>query len=160
MEQQKSTVIREPKWADIPALLVLGKRLHAESWYSHIEYSEDRVAVFFGDQILKRDGYFCRLATLEENIIGAIAGSKTKHWFSNEYGAFDNFLYVIPEKRGSTLAYRLWKEFRDWSKSVGVVELTHGVGTAIASPKADKFFRGAGMTHVGGIYKLNLRSDK
>lgn len=150
------TTIRSPQWSDMPELLSLGRRLHAEGWYSHIAFEEDRVATFFCDQILGRDGYFCRVASLGGGISGVIAGAKIRHWFSSQYGAFDNFLYVIPENRGSILAFRLWKEFKEWAHNSGAVELSHGVGTNVTPERADKFFRGMGMTHVGGIYKMLL----
>lgn len=156
VSQDTRTEIRPPRWDDLPTLLALGRRLHAESWYAHIAYSENRVAVFFCDQILKRDGYFCRVAVRGGMIVGVVAGTKSQYWFSEQFGAFDRFLYVVPEFRGTTLAFRLWKEFRAWGQAIGAVELSNGVGTAIAEGRADKFFRGVGMTCVGGIYKLQL----
>ena len=153
---QQPLTIRHPEWRDLPQLLQLAHELHLESWYGHIELSENRVATFFVDQILNSETNFCRVAVRDGIIIGAVAGTRIRFWFSERHGTFDNFLYVIPQERGTMLAFRLWKMFREWSASSGAVELTHGVGTAINSPRADRFFRGVGMTHVGGIYKLKL----
>jgi GNAT superfamily N-acetyltransferase len=155
------TIYRTPEWDDIPQLLEIGRKLHEEGWYSHISYNTDKVAVFFVNRIMdkKEEHGFCKMAVVDGDIVGVIAGQKTQYWFSEDFGTFDNFLYVVPEKRGSRIAFCLWNLLLEWSKKIGAVELSHGVGTAIKPERADKFFRGMGMTHVGGIYKLKIDKD-
>ena len=73
---------------------------------------------------------------------------------SRPHIAVDLCLYVLPERRGSTLAVRLWKSCRDWAAAKGAVDLTHAVSTGINIDATHRFFTGMGMTHVGGIYKM------
>jgi hypothetical protein len=149
--------IRAPQWKDLPQLLELGRRMHQEVWYAHIPLSESQVATFFYNVMINTDRNFCRLAVADGVIIGAIAGARMPYWFSTASGVFDQFLFVDRNYRGTLAAFRLWREMLAWSRYVGAVELTHGVGTS--SPVADRFFHGLGMNHVGGIYKLALTTE-
>jgi GNAT superfamily N-acetyltransferase len=142
----------------LPQFLALGRALHQESWFAHIRYDENRIAQFFYGLIFDQEQNFCQVASRSSILVGAIAGKLTPHWFSVERGVFDTFLYVVPEFRGSTIAFRLWRNMRDWAIARGAKELTHGVGTAIGLDGTHRFFTGVGMTHVGGIYKLKLNS--
>jgi|GEM_PF-1497674 len=156
MLQTTKTIFRDPAWADLPQLLHLGRRLHSEAWYSYIPFDENRVATFFYDLMMNREKNFCCIASRGGIIVGAIAGSRINYWFSRQPGVFDSFLYVLPDQRGSLIAFRLWQAMAAWSERSGACELTHGVGTC--SQTADRFFAGIGMTHVGGIYKMRLNS--
>jgi hypothetical protein len=156
MTEHQSVIIRSPVWGDLPQFLQLGRALHQESWYSHLSFDENRVAGFFYEHVIDRDKTFCRVASFQERLVGAVAGLRVTNWFSRDAGVFDSFLYVIPSHRGSITAYRLWCQMRDWARQIGAKEMTHGVGTAIAIDRADKFFCRLGMTKVGSIYKLKI----
>jgi GNAT superfamily N-acetyltransferase len=148
--------MRQPTWTDLSTFVQLARHLHEESWFSHIALAEDRIALFFYDVMMDPSRNFCRVAVQSDCIIGAIAGKATTHWFSNQISVFDTFLYVRPEYRGTRTAYRLWRSMKSWAVEIGAKELTHGVATAIEANRADRFFKGLGMTHVGGIYKMKL----
>jgi GNAT superfamily N-acetyltransferase len=134
--------------------MALGRRMHEEVWYSYIPFNENRVAASFYDLMMNKERHFCRVAVANGVIVGAIAGARIPYWFSTAAGVFDQFLFVDKPYRGTLIGVRLWREMLAWSRQVGALELTHGVGTC--STAADRFFRGLGMHHVGGIYKLPL----
>jgi hypothetical protein len=99
--------------------IAVAKQLHAESWYGHIQFDENRVGTFFVDHLLNTDALFWRVAASGNNLIGTIAGFKFRPPLSNHFATFDSFLYVGPFFRDSWLAYRLSQSFRDWSKAAG-----------------------------------------
>lgn len=151
-------MIRQVHSTDVPQIIHLAHDFHSESQFAALPLSEQKIIDFVRRSSLEDTNYFMVVAENSGRIDGFVMGILSSYWFSDVSGAFDYCLYVVPEKRGSTVALRLWRAFHAWACERGAVELTHGVSSGINIESAHCFFTGMGMRHVGGVYKMQLRS--
>jgi GNAT superfamily N-acetyltransferase len=153
-------MIREPTPTDVSEILGLARRFHAESYFRTIPLSERKIVDLLAASAQWDARVFTRVSEGSAGLDGIAMGHLAPYWFSEEVGAFDLCLFVVPERRGGTLAVRLWRVFRGWAEARGAVDLTHGVSSGINIENAHRFFTGMGMTHVGGLYKLGLKASR
>jgi GNAT superfamily N-acetyltransferase len=151
-------MIRDATEQDRAEFLRLCRLLHAETAMSFVPLKIEKMDEMF-TWVLKQDPEYPSLLRVSEEdgkLVAMLLGFITNYYFSDAKYAGETFLYVTPERRGSSIAFRLWRQFRDWAKENGALELSHGVSTGINVENAHRFFTGVGMTHMGGIYKLRL----
>ncbi len=149
--------IRRATAKDLEAVIALLKQLHVESVFHDIPIDDARLRSFVT---------FCfshptQVCIVHESgdaaqIDGFMLGYVTPYFFSMELGAWDHAVYVHPARRGSMIAYRLWREFKKWAaeKKARVVWL--GTAAGIAPARTRKFYTGLGMTEVGSLYRMVL----
>lgn len=92
--------IRKPTEADIPSIVEMGKRFHAESVYSEmIGFNPEAFARSLAHFIASDVMLFFVLES-EGEIIGAICGAVAPHYMTGELAASELFWWVTPEARG------------------------------------------------------------
>ncbi len=85
-------------------------------------------------------------------IDGVYIGMLVQQFFTFETTAMDVLFYVRPERRGSRAAVRLFRAFKAWAKASGAKSIQVGTMTGIDPARTAKFYRGMGLSEIGGIY--------
>lgn len=146
-------MIRPATPSDIPDLLALGRRMHAESWYAYLPFDDDKIATVL--QSTMAHG-FVAVSETDGTIHGGMVGAISAFWFCRELMAHDLALFVEPGKRGGIAAARLVQHFIAWAKAAGAREISLGVSTGVMVRETGELFEAMGLRHVGGIYKARL----
>ena len=146
-------MIRKATAHDVPALIAIGKEMHAESWYAYLDFDADKLATVLLRLI---DTGFLEVSERDGEIDGGMAGIISEMWFCRELIASDLALFVRPGKRGSIAAARLVERFVGWARWKGAVEVNLGISTGVRKEETGRLYEAFGCTHVGGIYKLRV----
>ena len=70
--------------------------------------------------------------------------------------AQETLFYVEPAKRGSMLAYSLYKSYEAEAKSKGAISSCVGHATQINPEAAERFYKGMKYRQTGNIYEKDL----
>jgi GNAT superfamily N-acetyltransferase len=149
--------IRRATPKDLPHVIALLRALHAESVFRDIAIDDHRLRSFV-EFCLSHPSQVCILHESRDGsaIDGLMLGYVTPYLFSTELGAWDHAIYVRPERRGSIIAYRLWREFRKWAAEAKARVMWLGTSAGIAPSRTRKFYTGLGMVEVGTLYRQAL----
>ena len=150
-------MIRVATLADVPQLVELGKRVHAESpRYSRLSYSEARVADALEGLITNVDG----LALVHEHegrIAGYVLAFIQPEWFSDTLTANELVLYVVPELRGTTIGPALIGGLVAWAAQRGVPYVQAGVASGILTEQTAKLYEHVGFSRCGILLEREFR---
>jgi len=143
-------MIRHATLKDIPALIELGKVMHAESRYRVLPYLPSRVertllALMAGAGVVL-------VAEVDGEIVGGFMGTCAEHFFSSAKVAGDLAIFVAPDYRGGLLGARLIKTFVDWAKEQGAKIIDTSVTTGVMTPKTEALFARLGGELVGSVF--------
>lgn len=143
--------IRNASILDIEPAIELGRAMHAESWFSAMPYDPEHLRALLPKVIAR--GFFV-VAYEGGELVGFMLAVVAPSWFGPAITTGDLALYVIPEKRGGSLAARMVKRYIDWAMAIGASDITIGVSTGVDPERTGRFYEGMGFTHVGGVYKM------
>lgn len=89
-------------------------------------------------------------------VVGMFFGMIQEHYFGPTLKSFDLLLYVRPENRGGSHAYKLIKTFIDWSICNGVPqsEIRVGVTTGEGGESAEKLYERMGFARSGSLFRM------
>lgn len=144
--------VRRATAADTPALIAMGRALHAESpRYRDMPFSEAklaRLAARLQGTLLAEDaGVFVAEAGGEP--VGMAVVILAERWFNEERFATDLTMYVKPEHRGGRLFLRLVQAMEDWARAQGVRDIAIGVSTEIHPQRTVHAYERLGYTLTG-----------
>jgi GNAT superfamily N-acetyltransferase len=148
--------IRSATLVDLDNLVALMKALHGESIFGRFPAKDDKIRALAVSFITEPNNIFILFESAASRIDGFMLGYVRPYMFSNELGAWDLALYVRPERRGSTIAYRLWREFKSRAARLGANMLWLGTSAGIEPSRTRKFYTGLGMTEAGTLYYMRL----
>jgi hypothetical protein len=148
--------IRRATIGDFDDLLLSLNRLHQESVFRNIPINGNKLKSFVTSFIADPRSICIVYESVACKIDGMLLGYVKPYFFSDELGAWDIALYVRPERRGSMIAFKLWREFKARSTELGARVLWSGTSAGIAPARTRKFFTGLGMAEVGSLYRLSL----
>jgi GNAT superfamily N-acetyltransferase len=140
--------IRQAVAADVPALMVLGKAMHAESpRFSHLRFNAAKAEALLvrllpggGALVAERDGI----------IVGMMAGYTVPLWFSDDVIASDFVLYLIPEeRRKGRAAFMLVRAFENWAIAQGAVDIAPSTTTGVDPEGTARFYEKLGYGRTG-----------
>lgn len=141
--------VRYARYEDIPALVRLGRAMHAESpRYRDCNFDERKIenearfAIEGGGLLGEPRVLF--VAEHNGELVGMFAGYLTHHWFGNDAIASDQVFYVAPEHRGSFAAVRLLDAFEAWAVASGAKEIGPWISTEVAPEAVARFFERKG----------------
>ena len=155
--------IRTAKMEDIPALLELGRSIHATTRFRQFEFSSERVASNLTAVIQDKRGIYCFLVAEDAAgaVVGLLIGCLERHIFSEEQIVATMIHYdVLAEKRMGGAGLRLLSAFRIWAENRGAFELNVGISSGTDLYKLDRFMRKLGFQQTGGNYSLMLGTQK
>jgi L-amino acid N-acyltransferase YncA len=151
--------IRVATMDDIPALLELGRSIHATTRFRLFKYSPARVADNLAAVIQDKRGIYCFLVAEDARgvAVGVLVGCLERHIFSDEQLVATLIHYdVLPEKRMGGAGLRLLSAFRQWAENRGAFELNAGISSGTDLARMDRFMRRLGFEQTGGNYSLIL----
>lgn len=133
---------------DLPAILEMGRALHAESpRYAAMSYNEAKVEAL-ALRVIPTGGTL--VAEKDGKIIGMLAGYVAEHWFSDDKVASDFTFYIRPEhRRTGKAALLLVRAFERWAVERGAKDIMPGVSTQIDVERTTRFFEKLGYTVYG-----------
>lgn len=132
----------------------LAARFAGESAYAGLPVSEEKLRRLAA-QYATQPGHYFRVAEEDGWIVGMLLGHTTPFIFGDALLAEQLFWYVLPHKRGSSVAVRLLLDFIAWAEEQGVAEVSAGITTGmdIDGPVGAVLQR-LGFKRTGSIYKL------
>ena len=149
-------MIREPRVSDIEGLVLLLRKMHAETAYSAFELSETRVRETLLEFLDQDRGFFGRVMVTSGEISGVFFGHASQLWFSDELCGFDDLWYVAPGSRGSLLSARMVREFAVWSRERGCSAVLVGVSSGVMVDRTGLLLETLGFGRIGGLYRRHI----
>ena len=140
---------------DIPAVVDLGARLHAESpTYRDFPYSRIKVRAVLqqcvGTLMAPAEDAVMLVAEEDGRLIGMLLGYLTEGVFVEDLViATDLTFYVEPEHRGTMAAVRLLKAFEVWARTHGATHIAPGISTRINDERTQRFYERLGYASSG-----------
>lgn len=147
--------IRAATLKDIPGILALGKRMHAESpRFSRLAFDGEKVQALF-THALTDHRYFILVADDEDgSLAGGFVGYMAPHWFSQDEVAQDLAVFVRQDRRGGILAARMVKAFTYWAHDRGAKQITLGISTGVKVEQTEQLYKSLGLKQFGSIFEV------
>lgn len=143
--------VRHANERDIPQLIDLGRLMHAESSFAHMDFD----AMVLGEYLLRmlhHDEGLVLVAADKGRIAGAFLGVTVQSYFGRDRIACDIALFVAPDTRGQHVGQELVSHFHAWALLQGAkrIQISNSAGMN------DEAFvnlvgAGAGMERSGSI---------
>ena len=146
-------MIRPATLADLPALLALGERMHAESRYARLRFSAARLEQTLR-AVLEAPLGFLRVVEIDGVVAGGMAAMACPHWASEDLVSTDLALFIAPDHRGGRTAALLVKRYRDWARAMGVVLPDIGVTTGVQTENTARLFEALGARRIGYVLEF------
>ena len=145
-------MLRDATLDDVPALVELGRAMHAESPnFAALRFNGEKLAATIRHVIQSPDG-FARVATdAAGKLTGGMLALATPHWFSDDKVACDLALFIAHEHRGGMAAPRLLNAYARWAFDLGVSMVQFGVMTGIDPEKTEQLCSRLGWRRGGVI---------
>lgn len=148
-------MIRDATLADVPALVELGRLMHAESpVFSRLRYWPEKVSSQLSSLIEAEYG-FVRVADRGGRIVAGMVGFVLPEWCSYDLVARELALYAGPDARGGVLGAALVRQFRAWATEQGAVFGTCGISTGVMVEQTARLYESQGLRYVGPIYEFS-----
>ena len=145
-------MIRPATLSDLPALLVLGEAMHAESpRFSRLRFDPARLEATLRHVCTSPDGFLWVGLDQRDEVVGGMAAMVVQHWCSTDLIATDLALFMKPAARGSTIPARLVRCYLGWARSQGAKLTQCGVTTGVDTENTARLYERLGMTRCGVI---------
>jgi GNAT superfamily N-acetyltransferase len=89
-----------------------------------------------------------------DELVGFGAFVITAHYFTDELIASDIIVYVRPERRGSSAAVKILKNYILWADQQKATHITLGISTGIHPEKTQAFYERLGFKTIGTMHCL------
>jgi GNAT superfamily N-acetyltransferase len=139
--------------SDFAQLMFMGANMHMESDFSPFAFEPYHIRNL-ERRLLDSPDMCCIVAESDERIVGMFVGGVSEFFFGPDKYGFDLLLYVAPDYRGSSAAYRLVKAAAAFCFSRGAKQLRFGVSTGINPASTDAFYRRLGFISSGVLYTM------
>lgn len=138
--------VRHATAEDIPALIALGRAMHAESpRFSRLPYSPERTANTIN--FLIAHGVVL-IAERGGQAVGMMGGMVAPQPFLDSLHGVELAVYVSPEHRGRT-GMRLIKSFEAWAFDRGADEISLGISTEVDAERTAQLYERLGYRRSG-----------
>ena len=140
-------MIRHATLSDVDFILDTGFDMLQEGHYSLYEYDFDKTRALITGLINSDVG----MVIVSEGR-GWMMCACVEQWFSSDKIAFDYGLYIKPEFRGGTDAYRMISEYKKWAEGKGASEIRIGASTGVNTEAVSKLYERSNFKRLGVIY--------
>lgn len=145
--------LRHPNPGDRDEILSLARTMHAESWYSSLDYNEAVVAELF-EQTLTADHLLALvLETSSGELGGFFLAAITSHFFGRDTYACDLCAYVAPSHRGGPGFIRMIAAYEAWCRIKRVKEIHIGFSSGIRPEKTLRLYEKLGFQNPVTAYR-------
>lgn len=149
-------MIRKARVDDIAPLIEVLERLHRESSFREVEFDRGVLDAFLQRAVVEPT-VVCLIGGRSDAVEAVYLGYVSAYFFSREKAAWDLLFYVIPERRGGSMARRLFEAAKDWANAQGARRFHLSVSTGIEPQKTGRFLEKLGMLPTGGNFFMSLR---
>lgn len=141
---------RAAEKADIEEILLMGRKLHAESRFAYMTFSEERAlrTALYCQEL----GYLMLYVDVDDTPLGFMAGIVGPQLVSDDLQAVELCLWLEPQARGAGVASGLVGLFADWAKSKGAREACGGSTGGLAGAALRVIYGGVGFQPVGELF--------
>ena len=139
-------------WAEIATLLM---DMQEESDY-YSQFECDTTYFFNVMEYIEDGGHFAMVAEIDGKIVGVMLGVVQTIPFVLAMCASEIVVYVRPENRGGSAAFKLVKSFEDFAIYSGAEVIFVGVGSDEISEKAGTMYERLEYSHKGTSYMKRL----
>jgi GNAT superfamily N-acetyltransferase len=147
-------MIRPATHDDIPRLIDLGAIMHRTTIYASLVYSPEKTAATLRSLIDGEGVMF--VCTVDNVVVGGLAGAITDQWFNDDLVAYELCLFVEPSRRQGLHAFKLVMAFKEWARIKGAKQIQMGITTAVNVSSTTKLYQYAGFHHAGPLLKADL----
>lgn len=151
-------MIRLATLDDMDELVRLGRLFHAESpRYRGIEFKEADARLFIRKSF--ESPTTRRIFVAEhDGVLSGMMGAELQVFamFNHEVlYSVDFGFYVVPERRGSTIAYRMVQAYEGWARESGIAEenICLALSAGIEFEQVHEFLQRMGYTQMGASYR-------
>lgn len=151
-------MIRFMEEEDVGYCVNLGKQFHKSSYFHWLPYEEEKMLDWCMRGLSDRN----KLMLVAEDspsqkIFGIFIAKAEPFYFCDEVCSIEEILYVSPENRGGSTAFKFMKAWEAWSMDVGASLMyfsptSHGQGD-----KWDGFMKRLGHHKIGSSYRKALK---
>ncbi len=143
--------IRLATLQDVPALVEIGRRMHALTRFRKFDYNAAKVARTFTDLLAKGQHKYVFFAAEDSArcIVGGLIGVLEQHIFSDALTANVMHYDVLPEARMGGHGVRLLRAFEQWCANRKVVEIGFGINSGEDLDRLARFAQRMGYGKVG-----------
>lgn len=143
-------MIRDANLYDLPALLVLGQQMHAESpRFSRLRFSASRLESTL--RLLLGSGQFVMVAEEGGRLVGGMLAVAMPHYASDDLVASDLALFVTPDARGGMAPVKLIKAYTAWADKRGAVITQVGITTGVKTETTAALYERMGLKRCGAL---------
>lgn|SRR6478736_1560528 len=100
---------------------------------------------------IERKQVNCWIAYADDEAIGFLVGVATPCFHRQGIVAEQKLCYVTPDRRGSTAAFRLIKQFEKWARINGATQIFTGSANLRHAERTIKLLETIGYTRVGAL---------
>lgn len=145
-------MIRPASAFDLPGLLDLGERMHAESpRFSRLTFSRARLHDTLRHLIESPMG-FVWAAENDGVLVGGMVAMASQHWASDDLVATDLALFIDPEYRGGMAPVRLVNQYRFWATHEMKARIVQvGLTTGVQTEQTARLYERLGLARCGLI---------
>lgn len=144
-------MIRNATVDDVPALVDLGRLMHAESpRFSRMTFSATRLAQTLRG-LIAADQFVMVAADGGGPLVGGMVAMVMPHWASDDLMATDLALFVAPGARGALLPARLLSRYISWARERGAVLIQAGLTTGVETETTARLYERMGLVRCGVI---------
>lgn len=151
-------LVRPVQREDVVPLVEIGKVMHKESVYAHLDYDIEKLHQL-GEGIAANPdsdwAAFTAIAATGERI-GMLVGYIAEHTFGRDKVAQDFINFVLPERRGIMAGKAMIHMFEDWAKRKGVAEVYLGITTGVEVERTAKLYERLGYERAGILFKKRV----
>ena len=146
--------LRAATHADIPALVELGRDMHAGSSFAPMDFDAEVLGATFA-RMLEQSQFLVVAEDGGGEIVGGMAGMVSRSWFGKDWVANDLGLFL---RSGHAMtAVHLLKAFVNWASLAGAKQIRPGVSTG--HDGAERFYEGLGFVRTGALFVLDVKGD-
>lgn len=144
-------MLRQMKVEDFAKLNEMGEAMHGESTYKNTVYLPEKVERLFAG-VVANDNLLGLVTENNGEITGFMMAFAEAHYFSNDLVSCDLMLYVKPEHRGSSDAYRMLSAYLEWAQCMGVTDIRIGITTGLNEEKTARLYNKLGFERCGSLF--------
>ena len=137
-------------------MLYLGKMAHAESSFSRLEFSGDKLLSVAASNAKDPDRVIF-MAYSGDAPVGVFVGNIASYYFGPDLVAVDTIWYVIPEQRGTYVGIKLLELFENWAKSKGAADIRIGQSSTINPEVFEGLLEKRGYKFIGANYRMGTK---
>lgn len=151
-----SYTVRNAKLEDAKALAGLGKVLHAESAFAHMNFETVMVERFLHYAMTQENNWWVQVIVGDDDVpVGGMVAEIVTTFFGEDCIAEDRTLMIAPEHRTkcSSALTLLVSNYFVWASSKGAKRIFLATSTGVDPEKTEKVYEALGFHKVGTIHE-------